>query len=291
MSSAAADRLPATRPPLVVACLKLVDSRPDVDPLSAAVRTDARSAGPSPADEAALEWALRLGRAWGLATVAVSAGGPAADPMLRDALAAGATGAWRVDVDADAPSADVAAAVAEALRPHPALVVCGAWSLDRGSGAFPAFLAAELGWAQALGLVELAEEPHAGPRALRAVRRLDGGRREVLATALPAVISLEASTARLRRASLGGVLAARGAAVTVVAGPSHRPRVEDRVTVGPFRPRARVLPAPDAVAARDRVLALTGAGTDRPPARVVTLEPGAAADAILEQLRSWGYLP
>ena len=140
MSSAAADRLPATRPPLVVACLKLVDSRPDVDPLSAAVRTDARSAGPSPADEAALEWALRLGRAWGLATVAVSAGGPAADPMLRDALAAGATGAWRVDVDADAPSADVAAAVAEALRPHPALVVCGAWSLDRGSGAFPAFL-------------------------------------------------------------------------------------------------------------------------------------------------------
>ena len=44
--------------------MKWVDRRPEVDPLTGAVHTDARTSGPSDADEAALEWALRIGEAW-----------------------------------------------------------------------------------------------------------------------------------------------------------------------------------------------------------------------------------
>ena len=64
----------------------------------------------------------------------------------------------------------------------------------------PAFLAAELGAAQALGLVDVELDARAGrvdrvaparPRPARAVR-LDG----------PGVLSVEGSTARLRRAAL-----------------------------------------------------------------------------------------
>ena len=75
---------------------------------------------------------------------AVCAGPAGAASMLRDALAAGATRAVRVDVD---PSLD-AAAVAEAVAPvvlDTELVCCGTWSLDRGTGSFPAFLAHRLG--------------------------------------------------------------------------------------------------------------------------------------------------
>ena len=36
---------------------------------------------------------------------------------------------------------------------------------------------------------------------------------------------------------------------------------------------------------------LTGALVDRTPPRSVTLDPPQAAEAIVEQLRSWGYLP
>src|SRR5581483_10352501 len=88
----------------VVACLKWVDHKPDVDPLTGAVRTDWRTAGLSDADRAALEWALRLGGEWGEPVVAVSAGPAAADAVLVDALSAGATRAVRVELPLSAPS-------------------------------------------------------------------------------------------------------------------------------------------------------------------------------------------
>ena len=166
---------------------------------------------------------------------------------------------------------------------------CGDWSLDRGSGSVPAFLAAELGAAQALGLV--AVTPGATP-SLVAERRLDRGRRERLTVPLPAVISLEGGSVRLRRAPLAAVLAAGSAPIEVVTPPSLA--AEGRVRTertGPYRPRARarVAPAGDA-SPRDRILALTGALDATEPARTVSADPEAAADLILDQLRSWGYL-
>ncbi len=271
----------------VVACLKWVDHRPDVDPLTGAVLTDWRTSGMSDADRAALEWALRLGTAWGSPVLAVTAGPQEADAVLVEALSAGAARAVRVDLAVDAPSEVVARALGGAFGATPSAVVCGVWSLDRGSGSVPAFLAAELGAAQALGLVSLASTGSVPGRALLAERRLDRGARERLRVPLPAVCSVEGGSARLRRASLPSVLSARGTRVEVVPGPPAVARTP--LQSGPFRPRARQLPAPASPSARERVLALTGVLSDREPPQTLVLDPGAAADELLARLASWGY--
>ncbi len=272
---------------LVAVCLKWVDLRPEVDPLTGEVADDQRSFGASAADQAALETALVVAAAWGAEVLAVTAGPAAADAVLRDALAAGAAQAVRVDTRSDLPSAQVAESLA-AVVAGADLVCCGDWSLDRGSGSVPAFLAAELGAAQALGLVAVTP----GDATLATERRLDRGRRERLTVPLPAVISVEGGSVRLRRAPLAAVLAAGSASIDVVTPPSlpieHRVRTE---RTGPYRPRARTRPSPPGDASpRERILALTGALDATEPARTVTADPEAAAELILEQLRSWGYL-
>jgi electron transfer flavoprotein beta subunit len=183
------------------------------------------------------------------------------------------------------------------------LVCCGDHSLDRGSGSVPAFLAATLGRAQALGLVRAtvddADDTPGGAtgaasgrgRTIIAVRRLDHGRREVLEVRGAAVLSFEGGTAELRRAPLSAVLAARTAPVDVRPGPGA---VAARTHVSrhaPYRPRARALAPPPPGSPRDRILALTGASVDRDPPQTVTATTAEAADLVLDQLRTWGYLP
>jgi electron transfer flavoprotein beta subunit len=266
---------------MIGVCLKWVDLRPEVDRLSGAVHHDARSTGLSDADQAALEWALRASDAWGEPVVAVTGGPAGADDVLREALAAGASTVARVDLDAAAPSAAIAAALAAHLRGC-ALVVCGDLSMDRGSGSVPAYLAAQLGAAQALGLVAI-ELGAVG--ALRALRRLDGGRRERLHVPAPAVCSVEGSTARLRRAPLNAVLAARRAAIPVHPGPATR-GANGHHAVRPYRPRARAL-APPHGDTLDRVRQLTSGAAHTTHGQPETLEPAAAAARLLDALAAW----
>ena len=173
--------------PVIVAALSWSWRETEVDPLTGVVRANLRDRGPSAAELAALEHALRLAERWDARVVAASVAPAEADEMLRDALAVGAAQALRVEparwMARPRPAGLVggeresAAALAEALRQHygvPDLVLCGDLAADRATGSFPAFLAASLGAAQALGCVRL--EPLDG-RVLRAYRRLDGGRR------------------------------------------------------------------------------------------------------------------
>ena len=291
--------------PTIAVALKWVPLHVDVDPLTGTVDADARFAGTSAADRAALEWALGLAEATGGQVVAATAGPPDADAPLRDALAAGASRAVRAEAPLDAPSEVVASVLAAALGPVD-LVCTGDHSLDRGSGSVPAFLAAELGCAQALGLVRVELEPDPEPHTdgagsgpspvgpsvtVRATRRLDHGRREVLRVTGPAVLSFEGGTAELRRASLAAVLAARSAAIEVTpwtGQPDPRVRVARRA---PYRPRPRALPPPAAdLSPRERILSLTGALVERTPPRTVVADTDEAATLVLDQLRSWGYL-
>jgi electron transfer flavoprotein beta subunit len=264
-----------------------VDRRAEVDPFTGEMHVDPRTSGASEADEAALEWALTLGDAWGVEVVAATAGPSNTEPMLRDAVAVGASHALRVDLPEGASSSRVAVALAHALPPAVALVVCGVWSVDRGSGSVPAFLAAELGAAQALGVVGLT----VSGKTIVAERRLDGGRRERLRIASRAVLSVEGGSARLRRAALDDVLASLHASVDVVSAPVVADVASSApVRTMPFRPRARMLPAPAReLDARERILALTGALVDHEPPRVVRLDPASAADELLTQLETWGY--
>jgi electron transfer flavoprotein beta subunit len=289
--------------PMVVACLRVGDLRPRVDPLSGAVVRDELGIGLAAADAAALEYAFRLAGAWSGHVVVVAAAPASADPLLREVLALGAT-VLRVAVPAPASDPGYAeglasderaeaAAIAAALVPYgrPAVVLCGDRSADRGTGALPAFLAHELGAAQALGLVALAtSEP---PLTLVAERRLDGGWRERLRIPCPAVCSVEGAGIRLRRASLTATLAAQPARVpAVVAGPvSSDP---GRIVLGPvrpFRPRTRVVPPPADDDPRLRLLALTGALVAHDPPTVVgPIDAAGAAEALLDFLRRHGYL-
>jgi electron transfer flavoprotein beta subunit len=277
---------------VIAACLKWVDLRPEIDPLDAHVRTDPRTAGLSAADAAALEWALRAGDRWDQPVLAVTAGPPEADRVLRDAVAAGASRVVRIDLPTSAPSAVVATAIGAVLGPVGITSVwCGDHSLDRGSGAVPAFLAAELGAAQALGLIDVELGAEAGH--LTAWRRLDRGRREHVRLDGPGVLSVEGSTARLRRAALGAVMTSGRTAVEVVT-PSPAVR-EGPVMAGnhplrPYRPRARVLPGPAGATALDRVRALTESSAATSHSHeVVVLDPPEAADRILDALAAWGY--
>jgi electron transfer flavoprotein beta subunit len=268
----------------IAACLKWTDLRPEVDPVTGAVRADARSSRLSDPDRAALEWALRCAEAWDGEVVAVTAGPPAAASVVREALAAGAGRAVRVDMDPTAPTELVAAAVAVVL--HDVDVVwCGDASVDRGSGAFPAFLAARLAAAQALGLLDVTVEAGA---VVNGLRRVDGGRRERLRVWAPSVCSVEGATAMLRRASLASTLAAGKAAVDVVTGPatSHGPPRATR----PYRPRPRMVAAPRGESAHDRIASLLHGAVVTPTGQAVVLEPDAAAERILEALVAWGEL-
>jgi electron transfer flavoprotein beta subunit len=281
----------ATGPTIAVA-VKSVDLRPDIDNLTGAVTTDGRWAGLSDADEAALETALRLAEQWGAAVVAVSAGPPVVDAVLRQALAAGAARAVRVALAADAPSHAVAHAVGDVVTEVGATwVLCGAHSLDRGSGSVPAYLAHHLTAAQALGLVAVDPVTEPGDRSLVVTRRLDMARRERLRVVAPAVLSVEGNVARLRRASLAAALHSESATIEVVSPSSGaRPGVPAApATRRAYRPRARELDAPHG-STLERILELTDAATPRTPPRLVELDPSAAAAEILRQLREWGEL-
>jgi electron transfer flavoprotein beta subunit len=247
--------------------------------------TDERWSGVSPADEAALECALLLGEQGGEVAV-VCVGPPQADAALRAAIAAGATRAVRIDAS-DEPDSNVVARALSSVVAGCDIVVCGDYSLDRGTGSVPAFLADELGAAQALGLIELATAPDQDGT-LRAVRRLDGGRREILAVPTPAVVSVEGSVARLRRASLGAVLDAKSATIDVVSGPRRNEHVA--AVVVPYRPRARTIQTPTgSVLSRVRDILDVG-GSAGTHSDAVTLEPADAARRIVDQLAAWGYL-
>jgi electron transfer flavoprotein beta subunit len=246
--------------------------------------SDGATGGLSAADEAAIEMALRHGEALRTTVIAVSVGTSEADRGLRTALACGANTAIRVDAPDGLDSTSVAGALTPVVA-HSAAVWCGDYSADRGTGSVPAFLAAALHRQQALGLVaaELTEP-------LRVTRRLDGGRREVLRVSGPAVLSVEGSVARLRRAPLRAALRAQSAEVLPYGATSVHSSNMSAVTVQPYRPRARVLPAPIGATPLDRLRALTDLSAAPQPGEIIETSAAVAAQRILEALADWGYL-
>lgn len=305
--------------PVVVVCLRHAALTPGVDPLTGAITAPDRIRGLSDTDAAALEHGLRLAGPWSAEVLAVTAGDGGADETLRTAAALGARTlrvAWpppgRGDGGQkppdpaghrtpDAYATDLAdceraqaRAIASALRSGAAgqgrdirLVLCGDRSADRGTGALPAYLAHELGAAQALGLVRL----EADGGSLLGERRLDGGRRERLRIPPGAVCSVEAAGVRLRRASLPGTIEAAGAAVPVVGPVPAAPAATAVGAPRAARPRTRVVPPPGGSAPNDRLRTLTGVLTAHDPPELVGPAGAAeAADTLLDYLRRRGYL-
>lgn len=269
---------------MIVACLKWSARPGDAE-------IDDRFAGVSPADRAALEVALQLAEHLGSSVLAVTVGPDGASRALREALACGAARAVRIDATEGTDSRDVAAEVAQLVSdPSVAarMVVCGDYSLDRGTGSVPAFIAHHLGAAQALGLVGV-DIASSVEKQIQVVRRLDGGRREVLSMPTPCVLSVEGSVAALRRAGLKQSLASARAEIEVRLAPLTTSHVI-APTMMPYRPRARAMSSPDGSTALERLRVLTDAGGAPARGETVELEPRAAAERIVSALRDWGYL-
>ncbi len=284
----------------IAVCLKQVPdpATVEVDPLTAALDTRRMLYIAGPADTAALELALRLAGPTGQVS-ALCVGPPAADAVLRLALAVGATEVRRLWVppflSLQAP-AQTALLLAAGLQRAtiPDLVLCGARSSDQGSGQVPALLAEFLDWPVVCDVTQIAVE---GDRA-RVQRRLDRGAREELEVRLPAVLAVEANLARLRHASLPGLMRAERASVPV----SHLedlglepadlafPTASVRA-VTPPRPRTRPIFTPDSTRpAHERITQIITAGVTRKSGKVLEGPPAQMADAVVEFLRERGFV-
>lgn len=260
----------------IIACLKWISHPGDPH--------DERFSGLSAADESALEFALRQAAMLGTGVTAITVGPSGADKVLRDAIACGATRAIRIEAPTTAAGTDVATAIADHIV-DVEWVWCGDYSLDRGAGSVPAFIAAHLGAEQALGVIAVS----IGDRVVHATRRLDGGRREVLEVHSPGVVSVEGATAPLRRAGLAALRRATAAPIDVV--PATTPIHRAEFMVRPYRPRARQLAAPSGATPLDRLRQLTDAATTSAArGETVHLAPPDAAARIVQALQGWGYL-
>ena len=269
-----------------VACLRIVDLRPGVDPLDGTVSRDRWGVGLPPADAAALEHALRLAEAWDGRVVAVCVGPPSVEPRAarggRPRCLRRPGARPRDEGDAHryvAELADDERALARTLLAavgpfgRPDLVLCGDRSVDRGTGALPAYLAHELDAAQALGLVDVD-----GRRPGRAVGRAPARRR--MARTPPGAAARRVLRRGGRRPPAPGV-ARRGPGRRRRAHPrrprrSRRPRPRaggaGPLHLGPdppVSPRTRVVPPPEGDDPRLRLLALTGALVAHDPPTVV----------------------
>ena len=245
--------------------------------------------------------------------MAVAVGPPSTETVLRQVAALGASvvrvpapepGLDRYASELGEDEHDLARVLVAAIGPWgmPSLVLCGDRSADRGTGALPAFMAHELGAAQALGLVALGPDgPQAGGadqggRALWAERRLDGGWRERLAVPVP-------RCARWKRPGSGCAGRRWPASWPPRRWPSPRagtgrarPTMARPARSGPGRPEPPLRspdPGAPAPSARTciRLLALTGALVSHDPPTVIgPVGSAEAAEELIAFLVRHGYL-
>lgn len=267
----------------IAVCMKWVSGHPEIDPLSGEVRLPStRFGGVSAADRAALEVALQLGSERSMPVAVFSVGANQCEQSLHAALAAGAQRAIRIDSGPGLSSAETARVLALNLR-DASYILCGDYSFDRGSGSVPAYLAAELGIKQALGVVSLTPQSHG----ILVTRRLDGGRREHLRITDRAVISVEGSIAQLRRASLATSLATRQDRIQVISSANSTRQVIS--TIKPFRPRPRTIAQPHGDTALQRFHSITNVVTTSTRGEQIELTSVKSAMYILQTLGRWGY--
>ncbi|MGB5065510.1 MAG: hypothetical protein WBQ37_17405 [Candidatus Competibacter sp.] len=284
----------------IAACLKYVPdpSTIEVDPLTGMIDAGRMLYMMNPADESALELALRLRPPNGTVTV-FSVGPVEADRLLQDALAAGADAAVRVWDDSLGSLKPTVTTIllAAALRVQelPDLVLCGGHSVDRGSGTVPALLAEHLGWPVVTDVTQF--EMLSGR--MRVQRRLARGARAESEVTLPAILGLETGLVHLRQASLPNLMRVKHMLIPLYGleelGLSPQDLYFPAMTlheVMPPRPRARIMFTPDPSASiQDRVAQIMSAGVAGKAGKIMDSgTPEQQADAIIEFLRQRGFL-
>ena len=264
---------------IIGVCVKWIGSQPN-----SGHEADARFAQFSASDQAALETALQRAEQLSARVRVVSVAPAVARTHLVALCATGVHELVHIASEGQSSSAHVAHELAQYLQDC-ASVWCGDYSLDRGSGSVPAFLANVLGAQQALGIVGIT--PSNGLNSLELLRRLDAGRREIVRVLEPFVVSVEGSLATLRRASLASTLRPTATVIDASLVSQSSPSFGE---FSPFRPRPRTIAAPVGETALDRIKSTTSANSPQKHSEIGTLAPEAAAQCIVERLTEWGYL-
>lgn len=269
----------------------------EVDPLTGEIDAVRTLHMTNPADKAALEMALRLCTDSGEVRV-LTVGAPEADAVLREALAVGTDHVLRLwdETRAYTKPPMTAVLLATALRNAglPDLVLCGARSVDRGSGKVPALLGEHLDWPVVTDVTHLEIDGDV----VRFQRRLSRGARSEGQVRLPAILALEASLARLRHASLPGLLRAKRHEIPVHHLPELGLSPQDLIfpaatlrAVMPPRPRPRTMFIPDgSLSVHERVEQIMSAGVTRKSGEIVEGSPDQMADTIIAFLQAHGLL-
>ncbi len=152
----------------------------------------------NPADRCALEAAVALAEADGAELVAACVAPPYAEPALREALALGATAAYRLDLPGAAVDEALAARALAALVSYLGgadLILTGASAPDAPGGQTGPRLAELLGWAFLGRAWRLAPAPDGG---LTAVRRRGNAWEQARSVPLPAVVTIPAGANKPR---------------------------------------------------------------------------------------------
>jgi Fe-S oxidoreductase/electron transfer flavoprotein alpha/beta subunit len=173
-------------------------------------------------DDTALEQALKTVEAHGGGeVVVVTVGPPESEEALRKALAKGAHRGVRVwdEALADADPIAVARLLAGvAVQEQPDLVIAGAQSADHANGATGTALARLLGWTCTALVVDTQWD---GRHAMTAIRELEGGLRQTVRIATPAVVTMQTGANTPRYATMRMVKQAKQKPLAVVAAASE----------------------------------------------------------------------
>lgn len=161
----------------------------------------------------ALVRALELKEA-GIATAVnlVTVGRTDAEAVIRKALALGGDEAVRIDTDSNDPYVVAAQIAAYAQSANYDMILCGKETIDYNNGAVGAMLADQLD----MNYVGYATKLDVANGTATVAREIEGGE-EVVAVALPLVVSCQKGMAEPRIPNMRGIMAARTKPLTVVA--------------------------------------------------------------------------
>lgn len=165
----------------------------------------------NPYDELSLTRAIELTEKNGGKVTVITVGGAGTEPVIRKALAIGATDAIRIDADPQ-DGMFVAKQIAEHARTmNYDLVLTGRESIDYNGGMVGGLIAEMLN----LPFVNVAMEVDSDGKTIKATRDIDGGREE-LSALLPCVVSAQKDLCEPRIPNMRGIMQARTKPLNVV---------------------------------------------------------------------------
>ena len=250
-------------------------------------------------DRSALEEALSLRKEIGGDIVTITLGPDRAATVVSSCLASGADRA--IHLISDDSKANDAYITALALSRAAAelggdMILCGTRSSDEGSWQVPPMMAELLNLPQVTSVIKI--EVSSGQKKVRAVRRLERGRREVVECPLPAVIGVEAAIREPRYISVRSHLISARSEIerrpmeSLSKGSEGMTPLTRLVGFSPPRPRPKKLAQPDAsMDVADRInFILSGGLAKKEDSKLIEGAPEKMAGEVIEVLKREGAI-